>query len=74
MEREAAEVGCFITLDSAPEKRRGYAKSAGRVHLAAKTTDSSLWSMAEYFDQRLPTLPVLTDPYTGRPLDQSELF
>ena len=75
MEREAAAVGCFITLDPAPAKHRGDAKNAGRVHVAGQPYDRlQLWSMAEYFDQRLPRLPVLTDPYTGRPLNQSELF
>ena len=26
------------------------------------------WSMAEYFDQRPPLLPLMADPYTGKPM------
>ena len=75
IEREGAAVGLFITLDPAPAKHRGDAKSAGRVHVAGQAYDRlQLWSMAEYFDQRIPTLPVLTDPYTGKALNQRELF
>ena len=71
MEREAAAVGCFITLDPAPAKHRAGVKSQGRVRVGDHFYDRlQLWSIADYFDQRMPNLPVLTDPYTGRRLDQ----
>ena len=75
LEREAAAVGCFITLDPPPAKHRADVKREGRVHVAGQPYDRlQLWSIAEYFDERLPRFPVLTDPYTGRPLNQSSLF
>ena len=75
IDREQAAVGCFVTLDPPPPKDRGDVKTAGQVHVAGQPYDRlHLWSMAEYFDQRWPVLPVMTDPYSGRPLDQPGLF
>ena len=34
----------------------------------------SLWSIADYFDERLPQLPPMNNPYTGKPLDQLTMF
>ena len=67
--------GCFVTLEPAPARSRADAKTAGRVHVAGHAYDRlHLWSMADYFDGRWPTLPVMTDPYSGRPLNQPGLF
>ena len=75
MERERAALGCFVTLAPAPARSRADAKTAGRVHVSGHPYDRlHLWSMAEYFDGRRPVLPVMTDPYTGKALDQPELF
>ena len=75
MERERAALGCFVTLGPAPARPRADAKTAGRVHVAGRPYDRlHLWSMADYFDRRWPVLPVMTDPYSGRPLNQPELF
>ena len=75
IDREQAALGCFVTLDPPPPKHRGDVKTAGQVHIAGQPYDRlHLWSMADYFDQRWPPLPVMTDPYSGRPLDQPGLF
>ena len=75
IDREQAALGCFVTLDPPPPKHRGDVKTAGQVHVAGQPYDRlHLWSMADYFDQRWPPLPVMTDPYSGRPLDQPGLF
>ena len=75
IDREKAAVGCFTTLDPAPARWRADAKAEGVVHVSGHPFDRlNLWSIADYFDERLPTLPVMTDPYSGRPLEQQRLF
>ena len=75
IDREKAAVGCFTTLDPAPARWRADAKAEGVVHVSGNPFDRlNLWSIADYFDDRLPTLPVMTDPYSGRPLEQQRLF
>ena len=66
MEREAAAVGCFITLDPAPAKHRADAKSAGRVHVAGQAYDRlQLWSMVDYFDQQATDAAGIDRPVHG---------
>ena len=75
IEREQAAVGCFVTLDLAPPRHRADAKTAGQLHVSGQPYDRvHLWSIADYFDRRWPVLPIMTDPYTGQPLAQRELF
>ena len=75
MDRERAVIGCFVTVDAPPRRWRADAKTAGRVHVAGQPYDRlQLWSVADYFDDRWPLLPVMNDPYTGRPLNQRQLF
>ena len=75
IDHEKAALGCFLTLEPPPARQRGDAKTAGQVHVAGQPYDRlHLWSIAEYFDGRWPMLPVMTDPYSGRPLDQPGLF
>ena len=70
IDREKAAVGCFMTLDPAPARHRADAKTAGVVHVSGQSFDRlHLWSMAEYFDRRYPTLPIMTDPYSGKPIE-----
>ena len=75
VDREHAALGCFVTLDPAPAAHRADAKLAGRLHVGGTPYDRlHLWSMADYFADRWPLLPTMTDPYSGRPLAQRELF
>ena len=75
LDRESAALGCFVTVDPPPPKPRADAKAAGRVHVSGQPYDRlHLWSMADYFDGRWPLLPVMTDPYSGRPINQPGLF
>ena len=75
LDRESAAIGCFVTVDPTPPKPRADAKAAGRVHVSGQPYDRlHLWSMADYFDGRWPVLPVMTDPYSGRPINQPGLF
>ena len=32
---------------------------------------AQLWSIQDYFDNRMPMLPALADPYTGKPVQGS---
>ena len=75
IERENAAVGCFITLDPAPRRQRAAAKKLGTISVQGRLYDRlQLWAIAEYFpDLRAPSLPLMTDPYTGQPLDQRAL-
>ena len=35
----------------------------------------NLWSISDYFgDRGLPRLPIMNDPFTGKPMSQGELF
>ena len=73
IDREKAAVGCFMTLDPAPARHRGDAKTAGVVHVAGRSFDRlNLWSVADYFDSRFPVLPIMTDPYSGKPIEQQQ--
>ena len=75
LDRESAAIGCYVTLDPSPAKTRADAKAAGRVHVAGQPYDRlQLWSMANYFDGHWPVLPVMTDPYSGKPINQPGLF
>ena len=74
--REQAAVGCFVTLD--PVQTRD-AKIEASSHGKIKVDDSQypgmqLWSIADYFDDRMPKLPAMTDPYDGKPSSQLFLF
>lgn len=75
IDREKAACGCFVTLDRGSGSARAEAKKAGKVHVSGRPYDRmQLWSIRDYFENRQPALPPMTDPYTGRPLLQRELF
>ncbi len=71
MERESAACGVFITLSPvASGQARALAAEAGEVTVGAERYPRvQLWSIADYFEKRRPHLPVLTDPYTGKPVE-----
>lgn len=73
IERERAAMGLFTTVR--PVTATGaHAEAAKRGSLrlgASEYPRAQLWSMADYFDDRMPHLPALADPYTGKPVQQS---
>ena len=76
LERDKAALGCFITLEpvSSPSAKRE-AASMGEVAVqASRFPRMQLWSIADYFDGRMPALPTMKNPYTGRALAQGELL
>ena len=71
VEREGAACGVFITPSPvASGQARALAAEAGEVTVGAERYPRvQLWSIADYFEGRRPHLPVLTDPYTGKPVE-----
>lgn len=75
-DRKKAALGCYVTLkpvntSSAREAVTGLGKISvdGYPYPRMQT-----WSIHDYFDDRRPWLPVMNDPYTGKSMEQYELF
>ena len=71
--RDKAALGCYVTLDpvNTPAARAEVA-GLGKIRVEGREfRRMSLWPIADYFDGRLPVLPNMTDPYTGRPIAPS---
>ena len=68
MERENASMGIFITIDRvASANTRADAASKGALMVGAQEYPAlQLWSITDYFDNRLPVLPTMADPFTGK--------
>ena len=67
---------CYVTVSpfgtpAAHDARRGMKT----IQVAGQTYGRmNLWSIAEYFDARLPLQPTMANPYTGKPMAQESLF
>ena len=72
-ERDKAALGCFVTLDPVDTRAaRSEVAGLGKVRVAGREfRRMNLWPISDYFDGRLPVLPNMTDPYTGRPIAPS---
>ena len=70
--RENAACGVFATLrPMASPRAKAEAKGAGYLRVgASRYPKAQFWSIAEYFQNRLPVLPPLADPYTGKAMEQ----
>ena len=70
VEREDAALGVFITLEGVTSgQARAEAASMGTISVGASTYPRvQLWSIEDFFEGRSPSLPTLTDPNTGRPI------
>jgi DNA modification methylase len=74
-DRDNGAVNCFISLEPVTS-REAHAEAAGmrQIHIKGQPFDRmNLWSIADYFDGRMPSLPLMVDPYTGRVENQTEL-
>ena len=67
IEREDAAVGIFITLDPVSSSgARATARAQGEIAVGAERYPRvQLWSIADFFEGRKPSLPTLADPYRG---------
>ena len=76
VDRDKAALGYFVTLDTVTSKA-ARAAVANTEELTVDGTEHrrvQLWSIREYFDGRMPSISVMTDPYTGVPLAQISLL
>ena len=74
--RDKAALGCYVTLDpiSTPASKIEIANT-GKISVAGYLYPRvQLWPISHYFDQRLPDMPIMNDPYSGKPLRQGTLF
>lgn len=74
--RDNAALGCYVTLEpvDTPQARMEVANS-GKITVSGYTYRRiQLWPVSDYFDDRLPNLPVMADPFTGKPLSQGRMF
>ena len=71
--RERAAMGVYATVN--PVRAPGaHAEAAKRGNLRLGATEyprAQLWSIRDYFADRMPSLPALADPYTGKPAQGS---
>lgn len=75
-DRDKAALGVYVTVD--PITSRNAKAEAGKARTVTVGAEQyrrcQLWSIADHFDDRRPHLPTMTDPYTGKPLNQGDLF
>ena len=73
MERDNAAMGIFVTLDPLGPRRAAWSETAGkgRITVGAQSYPRvQLWSIADYFDDRMPQIPTMLDPNTGQPVQR----
>ena len=73
LERERAAMGVDTTVKpiSAPGAHAEAARRGSMKLGATEYPRAQLWSIQHYFDNRMPVLPALADPYTGKPVQGS---
>ena len=71
LDREDAAFGVYVTLDPVTSPR-AQAEAADLEDVAVgagRYPRAQLWSIADYFEGRQPSLPTLADPDTGKPIE-----
>ena len=73
LDREGAALGVYVTLDPVTSpSAQAEAAELGEVAVGAgRYPRAQLWSIADHFEGRAPSLPTLADPDTGRPIEPS---
>ena len=74
--REKAALGVYVTLDpvTSAAARAETARTRTVTVGAEQYRRCQIWPIADYFDNRRPHLPTMTDPYTGKPIVQADMF
>ena len=75
-ERDKAALGCFVTLYPVmtPATRSAVA-DFGKVSVSGyEYPRMQIWPISNYFEKRMPLLPIMADPYSGKPLLQDRLL
>ncbi len=68
--RDRAALGCYLTLDRVnTHAARVETTGMGTIRVSGMAYPRmQRWSIAEYFDDVSPVLPLMADPYTGKPM------
>ena len=75
-DRDRSAIGCFITLEPVTSRNaKSEILQKGKISIKGyEYRRIQMWSIYDYFDDRYPILPIMSDPYTGKRLDQNSLF
>ena len=70
IDRDRAALGCYLTVDRIDtHAARTETAGMGTIQVGGMAYPRmQRWSMADYFNQLPPILPVMADPYTGKPM------
>lgn len=75
-DRDKAALGYFVTLDPfTTSAARQAVADVGKVRVHGQEyRRMQLWSIQDYFENRLPRMPIMMNPYTGKQLNERSLF
>ena len=75
-DRDKAALGYFVTLEPVRSRAaREAVANTGRIRVSGYPyRRTQLWPISDYFDERLPAMPIMADPYSGKPLEQLEMI
>lgn len=75
-DRDQAALGCYVTLKPVNSSAaRMEVVNTGKVSVESNQFPRmQIWSIKDYFDERIPRLPLMNDPYTGKPMVLPQLF
>ena len=67
---DRAALGCYVTLEPVQTRAaRQEVASAGTVTVEGQPYPRmQLWPISDYFERRYPALPLMADPFTGKPM------
>ena len=74
--RDKAALGCYVTLEpvGTPSSKVEIA-NFGKISVSGYPYQRmQLWPISSYFDERMPNMPIMNDPYSGKPMVQGTLF
>ena len=74
--RDNAALGCFVTLEpvNTPRSRQEIAQLSNVYVEGVPFPRMQIWSIKDYFNNQFARLPIMNDPYTGKPMRQLEMF
>lgn len=74
--RDNAAIGCYITLEpvNSSDARMEVANLGNITVSGYKYRRMNLWPVSDFFDNKLPELPLMNNPYTGKSLDPGFRF
>ena len=72
-DRDKSALGVYITLENSyTSNARSEVAKLGEIHFDHMNYDRlNLWSIEDYFDKRMISLPQMMNPYNGKPLVKS---